>query len=133
MKLIRFILDTAAKAAAAATAEFHIEGTTTRNPYGDKLISTLSGFGSDVSSQRLTPFEEEILQRALELKQTSASSLYALDLFSGYFASNARRLAEMGYAAYACDFSPPSPELTSIGQTLPSRGVFITSSKTCAV
>jgi hypothetical protein len=123
MKLIRFILDTAANAAAVATAEFSSKQSTTRNPYGDKLISTLSGFGSDVSSQRLTPFEEEILQRAMELKQTSARPLQALDLFSGYCASNARRLAEMGYTAYAFDFSPPSLQLTSIGQPLPDGGV----------
>ncbi|MDR3614736.1 MAG: class I SAM-dependent methyltransferase [Candidatus Obscuribacterales bacterium] len=126
MKLIRFILDTAANAAAAATAEFSSRQRITitkRNPYGDQLISTLSGFGSDVSSQRLTSFEEEILQRAMELKPTSACPLQALDLFSGYCASNAKRLAEMGYIAYAFDFSPPSPELTNIGQLLPGGGI----------
>jgi hypothetical protein len=121
MKFFRFILDTAANAAAAATAEFSNRSGT--NPYGDQLKSTLSGFGSDVSSQRLTPFEEEILQRAMELKLASTCPLSAIDLFSGYCASNARRLAEMGYVAYAFDFSPPSPQLTSIGQTLSTGGI----------
>ena len=93
------------------------------NPYGDRLISTLNGFGSDVSSQRFTPFEEEILKQAQASNEASAKPLLALDLFSGYCASNARRLAELGFIAYAFDFSPPSPQLITIGQSLVGGGI----------
>ena len=122
-KLIRYIIDTANRAYEEASADLKEGNEDSRNPYGDRLISTLSGFGSDVSSQRLTPFEEEILEQALVSKNASTEPLLALDLFSGYCAANAKRLAEMGFIAYAYDFSPPSPELATIGQTLAGGGV----------
>lgn len=95
-----------------------------RNPYGDELRTSRSGFGSDVSSQRTTPFEEEILKRAAELKQASDQPRCALDLFSGYCAANAIRLAELGFTAYAIDFSPPDRSLIKmIGHRLPGGGI----------
>lgn len=85
-----------------------------RNPYGDELKSVLTGFGSDVSSQRLTPFEEEILRRAALLKQACAHQPVVLDIFSGYCAANALRFAKLGFEAYAVDFSPADECLASL-------------------
>ncbi|HEY9757664.1 MAG TPA: class I SAM-dependent methyltransferase [Oculatellaceae cyanobacterium] len=94
-----------------------------RNPYGDELKSVLTGFGSDVSSQRLTPFEEEILRRAALLKQACAHQPVALDIFSGYCAANALRFAKLGFAAYAVDFSPPDESLAAfIGVAIATDG-----------
>lgn len=85
------------------------------NPYGDQLKNVRVGFGSDVSSQRLTPFEEEILVHAAVLQQTSVRVLNALDLFSGYCAANARRLAELGFYAQALDFCPADASIIALG------------------
>jgi hypothetical protein len=95
-----------------------------RNPYGDELKSTVSGFGSDVSSQRSTPFEEDILNRAAQLQRSSKERLCALDLFSGYCAANAHNLANLGFIAYAVDFSPPDAQVVSLlGRRLPGGGM----------
>ena len=94
------------------------------NPYGDQLKNVRVGFGSDVSSQRLTPFEEEILERAATLQQNSDRVLNALDLFSGYCAANARRLAEMGFSAQAVDFCPADLSITALlGVSFKSGGM----------
>ncbi len=95
-----------------------------RNPYGDELKSKVTGFGSDVSSQRRTPFEDEILQRADQLQQAATGPLSALDLFSGYCAANAHSLANLGFTAYAVDFSPPDKSLVAVvGRKMPSGGI----------
>lgn len=95
-----------------------------RNPYGDELKSVLTGFGSDVSSQRIEPFEQHMLERADQLSRGASEQPTALDLFSGFCAANARRLAEVGFAAYAVDFSPPSEPLAAIvDRPLPSGGI----------
>ena len=94
------------------------------NPYGDELKSSRTGFGSDVSSQRLTPFEETIIERAVVLQQSASGQLVAVDLFSGYCAANARRLAELGFTAYAVDFSPADASISAvIGQPHESGGI----------
>jgi hypothetical protein len=99
-------------------------GQSERNPYGDELKSSREGFGSDVSSQRLTPFEEEILERAAQLKQTASETPSALDLFSGFCAANGLRLAQLDFTAYAVDFSPPDQSLeTTAERPLPSGGI----------
>jgi hypothetical protein len=85
----------------------------------------LEGFGSDVSSQRIEPFEAEMLHRAqLVMKEPSSEPPIALDLFSGYCAANGQRLAGLGFTTYAIDFSPPDQSLSSVvGQRLPSGGI----------
>lgn len=93
-----------------------------RNPYGDELNAARVGFGSDVSSQRLTPFEEEIIERAALLKKASGKPVYALDLFSGHCAANARRLAELGFQAYAVDFNEPADSLVPVIGTFAGGG-----------
>ena len=93
------------------------------NPYGDALKSSTTGFGSDVSSQRLTPFEEEIMERAAKLVARAGTRPVALDVFSGYCAANARRLADLGFTAYAVDFSPSDVSLTGVnGKTTANGG-----------
>jgi len=93
------------------------------NPYGDELKSVITGFGSDVSSQHSSAFEEAIIERARALQQAAKTSLVCLDLFSGYCAANARRLAELGFTAYAADFSPADATIVRmIGQKLPGGG-----------
>lgn len=97
-----------------------------RNPYGDELRPVKAGFGSDVSSQRLSPFEKDILRRAASRRPTmsGASASYALDLFSGPFAANAVKFARLGYTAYAADFSAPDESLAAlVGKKLPSGGI----------
>ncbi|MBU6451077.1 MAG: hypothetical protein KGS72_04810 [Cyanobacteria bacterium REEB67] len=84
------------------------------NPYGDQIKNVREGFGSDVSSQRLTPFEEEILARAENMQARQRHPLVALDLFSGYCAANARRLSELGFKAHAVDFAPADPAIAAI-------------------
>lgn len=102
------------------------DGAPPLNPYGDELRSVKVGFGSDVSSQRLSPFEIDILRRAARRRPFQGSSSepgIAFDLFSGHFAANAVRLARLGYTAYAADFSSPDNSLDAIlGRKLPSRG-----------
>jgi hypothetical protein len=84
------------------------------------------GFGSDVSSQRLTPFEEQILDRASQRQALSPKPLVAVDLFSGFFASNAHRLATIGYQSYAIDFSPQDSSLDDIvGKRLATGGSLV--------
>jgi hypothetical protein len=92
------------------------------NPYGDQLKNVRSGFGSDVSSQRLTHFEEQILARATVLQKRSSRRLVALDLFSGYCAANARRLSEIGFCAYAVDFSPADAEVLALSGNEQAKG-----------
>jgi len=93
------------------------------NPYGDELKSVITGFGSDVSSQHSSVFEEAIIERAKVLQQSAQGSLVSLDLFSGYCATNARRLAELGFTAYASDLSPADATISEIiGRKLFSGG-----------
>jgi hypothetical protein len=106
------------------TYEIHGVSSQERNPYGDVLQASREGFGSDVSSQRIEPFEEEMLQYASQVKQSATETPWALDLFSGYCAANARRLAEMGFTAFAVDFSPADESLASVvGRPLVGGGM----------
>jgi len=80
------------------------------NPYGDELKSVITGFGSDVSSQHSSVFEEAIIERAKVLQQSAQGT-------------NARRLAELGFTAYASDLSPADATISEIiGRKLFSGG-----------
>ena len=97
-----------------------------RNPYGHELRASLPGFGSDISSQYLSQFEKNMLQRArCKIALSLGKPRYAIDLFSGYMAANAVRLAKMGFVVYAIDFSKAHLSLQSqIGQIFPGGGCF---------